>query len=424
MSDKVSEPKGKAFIRPTRVGAAHPKHISTLGTANNTGAITYFLLAIMLGVFLVAQPPDEQDVYWLLRYGANYGPLIAAGDYWRLLSSQFLHHGLLHLFVNGYSLFMIVPLVARRLGALGVFWIFLFSGAAGGLASFSFHPEVVSVGASGALFGLLGAILMLEWNSPKGSDGRRVWYLSLTTLLLNVFLGAFVPNLDHAAHFGGLLGGLLFCRVAGGLVWFETLFGSWLPIGVITISIACCCGWMIHLEATGVRQPLREVLNRNVACSFQLPAHYMIQAFGEDCVLSPDGRSLIIVRSLTGHLSDNMLRPTVNEISTDSFNPHASLIALLRAQGLNPTAGPEVSQRGKQGYLKFQQAWTSSREPSSLPNQSADAIYVFSNPERVVLVMTRGRAFNGRLEQGLASVLETLTILEPEHSFGRLRGAS
>jgi membrane associated rhomboid family serine protease len=424
MSDNAQESTDKAFIGPPRVGAGHPRHPGTLGTIDNTGAVTYFLLAIMLVVFLVAQPPDEQDVYWLLRHGANYGPLIAAGDYWRLLSSQFLHHGLLHLFVNGYSLFMIVPLVARRLGALGVFGIFLFSGAAGGLASFAFHPEVVSVGASGALFGLLGAILMLEWDSPKGSDGRRVWYLSLTTLLLNVCLGAFVPNLDYAAHFGGLLGGLLFCRVAGGLVWFETLFGSWLPIGVITLSMAGYCGWMIHLEATGVRQPLRDVLNRNIACSFQLPAHYMIQAFGEDCVLSPDGRSLIIVRSLTGNLPENMSASQRNGPSTDFSNLHASLIALLRAQGLNPIGGPEVSQRGKQGYLKFQQAWTSSREPSSLPHQSADAIYVFSNPERVILVMTRGRALNDRLEQGLASMLETLTILEPEHSFGRLRGAS
>lgn len=148
----------------------------------------------------------------LLAQGASFGPAIAGGESWRLISALFLHGGLLHLLFNGVALVEIGRAVERRIGTGRALTIFLLAGAWGFLASLLWQPEVISIGASGGIFGLLGAWAMLAIREIGRTHaiGRSRRQLSVVlAVLLALGLGLLIPNVDHAAHLGGLTVGLL-----------------------------------------------------------------------------------------------------------------------------------------------------------------------------------------------------------------------
>lgn len=122
---------------------------------------TYVFLAVQIAVFIIMSlTGGTQNTQNLIRFGAKYNPLIMEGQYWRLITPVFIHIGIMHLFMNSLSLYYIGPLVERIYGKARFALIYLFAGFTGCLASFLFSPSL-SAGASGAIFGLFGALLYI-----------------------------------------------------------------------------------------------------------------------------------------------------------------------------------------------------------------------------------------------------------------------
>lgn len=150
------------------------------------------------------------DPQMLIRWGSNFGPYTADGQWWRLLSAAFLHGGLVHLAVNMFTLADVGRLCERLFGWRRFLVLYLLSGLAGSAASVWWNPQVNSVGASGALFGVLGALLVFMLDRRNGIDPGAMKAHAAT---MAVFIGYGVVNglastgIDNAAHLGGLAAG-------------------------------------------------------------------------------------------------------------------------------------------------------------------------------------------------------------------------
>ena len=149
----------------------------------------------------------------LIDWGANQGIGIALNhEYWRFFTSVFLHGGMVHLAMNMWSLVVIGPLVERLYGNLAFAVIFLASGVGGAIASFAASSFRVGVGASGAICGVLGALvafLIVHRRTLPKSILKFFRVSLLNVVILMAILGYFVPNIDQQAHVGGFFTGLL-----------------------------------------------------------------------------------------------------------------------------------------------------------------------------------------------------------------------
>lgn len=157
----------------------------------------------------------------LIHMGGLTGTALQDGEPWRLVSSLFLHGDGLHLLLNGLALAGLGSLCEALFGSGRLLWIFLVTGVAGGLLSWSGGDLTVSIGASGALFGWMGAALGfgLRWRAVLPEDLAGVlWRRLLPWALLNLGVGLFIPFLDHRAHLGGLLAGLAMGALGGNRV--------------------------------------------------------------------------------------------------------------------------------------------------------------------------------------------------------------
>ena len=171
---------------------------------------TWVLLGIIVVVFgLEYLAGGSTDPEVLVRLGAKVTPLIAAGEYWRLFTSMFLHIGLMHLFFNGYALVVLGTELERLLGWQRFLSLYLLSGLFGSLASYAFSDSL-SAGASGAIFGLIGALaaFFALHRQQLGSWGQRRLMNILFLIAINLFLGFTQPWIDNWAHMGGLVAGL------------------------------------------------------------------------------------------------------------------------------------------------------------------------------------------------------------------------
>ena len=180
---------------------------------------TYILLAVnivvWIGITLAGLARGfglngTGDVRLLVAFGANFTPAIAQGEYWRLLTSMFLHGGLVHLLFNSYALFIIGRDVESLYGSQRFLAIYFLSGLGGSVFSYALGSPRVSVGASGAIFGLIGAdiayfFLHREMFGPRGQAQLRNL---LVVAVINLLFGATVPGIDNWAQLGGLVLGL------------------------------------------------------------------------------------------------------------------------------------------------------------------------------------------------------------------------
>lgn len=151
------------------------------------------------------------DVY--IEYGANFGPLTRQGEWWRLLSANFLHFGIIHLAFNMWALWEAGRLTERLYGHTNFFTIYLYAGLLGSLGSLYWsNDSVVSAGASGAVFGVFGALLaylVTQKHSIPYELLKRLRHSALFFTGFSLFYGFSVPGIDNAAHLGGLAGGVL-----------------------------------------------------------------------------------------------------------------------------------------------------------------------------------------------------------------------
>jgi membrane associated rhomboid family serine protease len=173
-----------------------------------TGIVTYVLIAINVVVF-VAQMATSQDIRGVtgevFQNGALYGPLVADGEWWRLITAAFLHGSLLHLAFNMLFLWWFGRNLEAFLGPGRYLGVYLVSALAGSAGALLVAPDVPTVGASGAVFGILGAGLVLERGKGIAVFGGQ----ALFVVVLNLALAFVISNVSIGGHIGGLIGGAL-----------------------------------------------------------------------------------------------------------------------------------------------------------------------------------------------------------------------
>lgn len=173
-----------------------------------TPVTTLLLIAIAIGYVLQVLTGGMEGQ--VTQLGANFGPAIHAGQYWRLVTSMFLHGGLLHLGLNAWALYQLGVLLELLMGSPRMLLIYFVSGIAGSLASATF-TQAPSVGASGAIFGLLGALIafLLRRRGALTPQGKSILVQLVGWAAINVFFGFSTPGIDNSAHLGGGAAGLL-----------------------------------------------------------------------------------------------------------------------------------------------------------------------------------------------------------------------
>ena len=155
------------------------------------------------------------DANVLAKFGANNILLVKNGEIYRLLTCAFLHVGLIHLVVNMYSLRVIGPSVEGLIGKGKFVFIYLISAISASLMSLVFvDSNIVSVGASGAIFGLMGALLYFGYHYRLYLNDAIKTQI-ITVILFNLIIGFMMPGIDNGAHIGGLIGGYLATMAIG-----------------------------------------------------------------------------------------------------------------------------------------------------------------------------------------------------------------
>ena len=210
-----------------------------------TGAlVTKALLAINIGVYVITaaqggglnNPGGSLFLRWLL-----YGPAVANGDWWRLFTSAFLHANVIHIAFNMYFLWFVGSAVEQALGRGRFISLYVVSALAGSAGALVWTPNAPTVGASGALFGLLGAALILERQRNYVLGGS-----AMGLIVINLILSFAISGISIGGHVGGLIGGILcaliFSQFGRGHAAYSRV-GMWsvagvLGVGLISVAVA------------------------------------------------------------------------------------------------------------------------------------------------------------------------------------------
>jgi rhomboid protease GluP len=178
-----------------------------------TPLLAFACVLIFAGMEVAGGPCWDFPGDQLIRWGANSGVRVSTRhEYWRLLTGIFVHGGLIHLAVNLWCLLAIGPLVERLFGNLGFTALYFAAGLGGSLASVAMAPGRVSVGASGAIFGVLGglvAFLVIHRRTIPATVLRPLLKSAMGFVVFNTIFGIVVPRIDQSAHLGGLTSGFL-----------------------------------------------------------------------------------------------------------------------------------------------------------------------------------------------------------------------
>ena len=175
--------------------------------ASGNAPVTKTLIAINLAVYLITvvqggglnSPGGSLLSKWIL-----YGPYVAHGDWWRLVTSMFLHASILHIAFNMYALWVIGTPVEQYLGRARYLGLYFASGLAGAAGALLQSPTTPVLGASGAIFGILGSMLIIEWQVTGRLAGN-----AMTFIVINLVISFAIPNISWGGHVGGLIGGIL-----------------------------------------------------------------------------------------------------------------------------------------------------------------------------------------------------------------------
>lgn len=179
--------------------------------------VSYVLVGIILAIFLfvnlMARVREWPMNYALFYYGSKVNFFIIQGEYWRLFTAMFLHVDVIHVGLNAYVLYIYGPLVEKLYGKTRFIIIYLLAGLLSSAFSFAFNTSA-SVGASGAIFGIIGALLYLYFANRTMFDhifGKQLFIF----IGINLFIGFTVPMIDNSGHIGGLIGGFLMAYALG-----------------------------------------------------------------------------------------------------------------------------------------------------------------------------------------------------------------
>ena len=173
--------------------------------------VTYLLIALNVILYVIPVLTNSYDT--IINNLCVYGPLIKAGQYYRIITGAFLHGGILHLAFNCYALYVIGSQLESYLGKVRYLIIYLFSAVTASLFSMIFNSNP-SIGASGAIFGLMGALVYFGYHY-RVYLGNVLKSQIIPLILFNLLIGALSTGIDNFAHIGGLIGGLLITSALG-----------------------------------------------------------------------------------------------------------------------------------------------------------------------------------------------------------------
>ena len=212
--DQPADPRGAVARMREQTEAAD--FVRRLFEATPRTWVTTALVVLNLGVLAVMvasgvspMDPDGED---LVRFGADFGPLTASGQWWRLLSSTFVHIGLLHVGLNMWALWQSGRLAERFFGHGAYLFLYLASGIGASVTSLLWRPTGLSAGASGSIFGVFGgllAVFLLHRKAIPPVLFRDLSKSTITVVAYNVLYGMSVSGIDNAAHLGGLASGFV-----------------------------------------------------------------------------------------------------------------------------------------------------------------------------------------------------------------------
>ncbi len=263
---KKPTPKHETGCHGGRVAARHDNTYSRVKTESLTdlmrssaaqSPLTHGLLLVNVLVFLLMLGKGAS--FWhgssgiQLAWGANFGPATQDGQWWGLLTATFIHFGFWHLAMNMWALRDVGRLLERLMGTWRFATIYLGAGVLGNLLSLVVQGnQAVSGGASGAIFGLYGALMVFLWRERRQVDPAEFRWLfgaaSVFTLLM-LGLGWVLPGIDNAAHGGGLIAGGLLGRVLAH-PWTarspSQQVGQWLALAGLGLGMV---GLVTHLPA-------------------------------------------------------------------------------------------------------------------------------------------------------------------------------
>lgn len=200
--------------------------------------VTYVLMAINIAVFVIdlglgATLTSGRGELW--ERGVLLAPGVASGEWWRLITSGFLHYGIIHLAMNMFVLWRIGPQIEKLLGHIQYLALYLASMAAGALGALLLSPEGLTAGASGAVFGLLGAAAAFQI-----SNKINLWTSGLGGLIAINLAISLVPGVSLGGHLGGIIAG-----GAVGWIMFELerrrqspLLGVGIAVAIIAMFVA------------------------------------------------------------------------------------------------------------------------------------------------------------------------------------------
>lgn len=203
MSESTFDDQAPAADFRARLAAATPHAFVTplIALAN----VAVFAWISAQGVSPLGGRADEY-----LRFGANFAPLTAGGEWWRLFTATFVHFGIVHLAFNLWALWGSGRLAERLYGNAGFVALYVFAGLCGSCASLYWNQQAIGGGASGAVFGVFGALLayvMRERGAVPPSAFNRLRVSSSSFVAYALFMGFAHGGIDNAAHLGGLVGG-------------------------------------------------------------------------------------------------------------------------------------------------------------------------------------------------------------------------
>jgi rhomboid protease GluP len=201
------------------------RHPGTLAMARRF-PVTSVIVAVNLAIYAACAiyslqtklgSPVDFDTTMLVRWGADFGPFTLNGEWWRIFTSMWLHGGIVHVGANMYCVWDLGRLAERVYGRERYASVYLTTGLASSVLSLWIHPLTVSVGASGAIFGVAGALVYPFYRKRlqlPGPTMKSVLRSLGSFILINLAIGAAIPVVDNSAHVGGLVAGLLL-----GMLW-------------------------------------------------------------------------------------------------------------------------------------------------------------------------------------------------------------
>ncbi|GMQ86666.1 MAG: rhomboid family intramembrane serine protease [Acidimicrobiia bacterium] len=197
----------------------------------STAPVSFSILAVTVAIWVIGVVSPVAD-RWLFQNLAQANFLVSVGEWWRIFTAALLHaplrssFGIFHIGFNMYLLYLLGPRMEQQVGSPAFGALYVAAAGTGGFVAYQFgDPFQISIGASGAIFGLVGAWLVASWKTRHTPGGRAMFNQLMFFVLLNAVLGFAISNISWRAHLGGLLAGM-------GIAYLWSIFAVGKPNAV------------------------------------------------------------------------------------------------------------------------------------------------------------------------------------------------